>query len=61
MISVQTTLSVLDNSDAIFVKCIHLFGGSYRRYSNLGDLIFHDITFNSQLSTLNSEHAFSRF
>lgn len=39
MIQVETCLNIIDNSDAISVKCIHLIGGSFRRWSRLGDLI----------------------
>src|SRR5262249_3201782 len=39
MINVETKLNVIDNSDAIIVKCIHLVRGSFRRCSRLGDIL----------------------
>ncbi len=39
MIQVQTRLRVADNSGAREVMCIHVDGGSGRRYGGLGDVI----------------------
>ena len=39
MIQVQTRLRVADNSGAREVMCIHVDGGSRRRYGGLGDVI----------------------
>lgn len=39
MIQVQTRLRVADNSGARVVMCIHVDGGSGRRYGGLGDVI----------------------
>lgn len=39
MIQKGTMLKVADNSGAKLVKCIHIYGGSKRRYAKLGDVI----------------------
>ncbi len=39
MIQVQSRLRVADNSGAREVMCIHVDGGSRRRYGSLGDVI----------------------
>jgi large subunit ribosomal protein L14 len=39
VIQVQTRLRVADNSGAREVMCIHVDGGSRRRYGGLGDVI----------------------
>ena len=39
MIQPQSRLIVTDNSGAKEVMCIHLVGGSYRRYASIGDVI----------------------
>ena len=39
MIQMQTKLDVADNTGAKVVKCIHVLGGSKRRYAQLGDII----------------------
>ncbi len=39
MIQVQSRLRVADNSGAREVMCIHVDGGSRRRYGGLGDVI----------------------
>ena len=39
MIQMQTCLDVADNSGARKVMCIKVFGGSHRRYANIGDII----------------------
>jgi len=39
VIQVQTRLRVADNSGARVVMCIHVDGGSRRRYGGLGDVI----------------------
>ncbi len=39
MIQTETRLSVADNSGAKEVLCIHVLGGSFKRYATLGDLI----------------------
>ena len=39
MIQAQTYLDIADNSGARRVMCIKVFGGSKRRYANVGDVI----------------------
>ncbi|MCQ2204215.1 MAG: 50S ribosomal protein L14 [Bacteroidales bacterium] len=39
MIQTETRLSVADNSGAKEVLCIHVLGGSFKRYATVGDLI----------------------
>jgi large subunit ribosomal protein L14 len=39
MIQVGTFLTVVDNSGAKIVKCIHLCSGYRQRYAHLGDLV----------------------
>lgn len=39
MIQVTTRLKVADNTGAREIMCIHVVGGSRRRYANVGDLI----------------------
>ncbi len=39
MISVGTTLSVIDNSGARKVKCLKILGGSNRKIGNVGNFI----------------------
>ncbi len=39
MIQKETNLVVADNSGAKKVRCIHVFGGTGRRYASLGDQI----------------------
>ncbi len=39
MIQTQSMLEVADNSGAKRVQCIHVLGGSRRRYARLGDII----------------------
>ena len=39
MIQTETKLTVADNSGARVVKCIHVAGGTGRRYARLGDII----------------------
>ena len=39
MIQQQTILNVGDNTGAKKVMCIRVLGGSYRKYSNIGDVI----------------------
>lgn len=39
MIQMQTLLEAADNSGAKKLYCIHVHGGSRRRYASLGDLI----------------------
>jgi len=39
MIQTQTMLEVADNSGAKKVQCIHVLGGTRRRYARLGDII----------------------
>ena len=41
MIQKETNLVVADNSGAKKVRCIHVFGGTGRRYASLGDQICH--------------------
>ncbi len=39
MIQTESKLKVADNSGARVVKCIHVAGGTGRRYARLGDII----------------------
>ena len=39
MIQMQSLLKIADNSGARSVMCIKVFGGSKRRYANIGDVI----------------------
>jgi len=39
MIQQQTVLKVADNTGAKEIMCIRCLGGSYRRYSHIGDVI----------------------
>ena len=39
MIQPQSRLIETDNSGAKEIKCIHLVGGSYRKYASVGDVI----------------------
>jgi large subunit ribosomal protein L14 len=39
MIQMRTMLEVADNSGAKKVMCIHVSGGTRRRYANIGDII----------------------
>jgi large subunit ribosomal protein L14 len=39
MIQKQSLLDVADNTGAVSVMCIHVFGGSRRRYAGVGDVI----------------------
>lgn len=39
MIQPQSRLIVTDNSGAKEIMCIHLVGGSYRKYASVGDII----------------------
>lgn len=39
MIQTQTMLNVADNSGAKKIMCIHVLGGSFRRYASVGDVI----------------------
>ncbi len=39
MIQPRTMLKVIDNSGAKIVQCIHIPGGSGKRYARLGDVI----------------------
>ena len=39
MIQATTRLKVADNTGAREIMCIHVVGGSHRRYANVGDLI----------------------
>ncbi|NLI29624.1 MAG: 50S ribosomal protein L14 [Nitrospiraceae bacterium] len=39
MIQAQTILEVADNSGAKRVQCVHVLGGTRRRYARLGDII----------------------
>ncbi|MBI5182090.1 MAG: 50S ribosomal protein L14 [Nitrospirae bacterium] len=39
MIQMRTMLDVADNSGAKKVMCIHVSGGTKRRYANIGDVI----------------------
>ena len=39
MIQQQTMLNVGDNTGAKEIMCIHVLGGSYRKFANIGDVI----------------------
>ena len=39
MIQPQTRLTVTDNSGAKEIMCIHVDGGSYRKYASVGDVV----------------------
>jgi large subunit ribosomal protein L14 len=39
MIQMQTMLTIADNSGARTARCIHVLGGTGRRYAGLGDVI----------------------
>jgi large subunit ribosomal protein L14 len=39
MIQMQTKLDVADNTGAKTVQCIHVLGGTGRRFAHLGDII----------------------
>ena len=39
MIQMRTKLDVADNTGAKLVQCIHVLGGSKRKYAYLGDII----------------------
>ncbi|MGQ9592276.1 MAG: 50S ribosomal protein L14 [Planctomycetota bacterium] len=39
MIQMRTKLDVADNTGAKVVQCIHVLGGTRRRYARLGDVI----------------------
>jgi large subunit ribosomal protein L14 len=39
MIQMQTRLVAADNSGARVIQCIHVPGGSHRRYARVGDII----------------------
>jgi large subunit ribosomal protein L14 len=39
MIQLRTKLDVADNTGAKLVQCIHVLGGSGRKYAHLGDII----------------------
>jgi len=38
MIQLQTRLKVADNSGARVVECIHVYGGTRRRFAGVGDI-----------------------
>ena len=39
MIQMQTMLTIADNSGARSARCIHVLGGTRRRYASLGDIV----------------------
>jgi large subunit ribosomal protein L14 len=39
MIQMQTMLKIADNSGARTARCIHVLGGTRRRYAHLGDIV----------------------
>jgi len=39
MIQLRTMLKAADNSGAKIIQCIHVLGGSKRRYGRIGDII----------------------
>lgn len=39
MIQMQTMLTIADNSGARTARCIHVLGGTRRRYAALGDIV----------------------
>ena len=49
MISTESRLTVADNSGAKEVLCLHILGGSSKRYASVGDKIV--VTIKSALST----------
>ena len=49
MIQTETRLTVADNSGAKEVLCLHVLGGSHRRYASVGDKIV--VTVKSALPT----------
>ena len=49
MIQTESRLTVADNSGAKEVLCLHVLGGSHRRYASVGDKIV--VTVKSALPT----------
>ncbi len=45
MIQLGTNLKVADNSGAKILRCIHVLGGSGRRYARVGDVIVGTVKF----------------
>ncbi|NNF05136.1 MAG: 50S ribosomal protein L14 [Candidatus Eisenbacteria bacterium] len=39
MIQMQTMLTIADNSGARTARCIHVLGGTRRRYARVGDIV----------------------
>ena len=39
MIQLRTMLKVIDNTGAKIIQCIHVYGGSKRKYGRIGDII----------------------
>jgi large subunit ribosomal protein L14 len=39
MIQLRTMLNVADNSGARLVQCFRVYGGSYKKYAQIGDVI----------------------
>jgi len=39
MIQLRTMLKVIDNTGAKIIQCIHVYGGSKRKYGQIGDII----------------------
>jgi large subunit ribosomal protein L14 len=39
MIQLRTILKIVDNSGGKILQCVHVLGGSKRRYARLGDII----------------------
>jgi len=39
MIQMQTMLTIADNSGARTARCIHVLGGTRRRYARIGDVV----------------------
>ena len=55
MIQMETILDVADNSGAKKVKCIHVLGGSRKKFAKIGDIIelpcgFASLSINAQIS-----------
>ncbi|XOB46220.1 MAG: 50S ribosomal protein L14 [Candidatus Nealsonbacteria bacterium] len=39
MIQIRTIIKVIDNSGAKILQCIHVLGGSKKRYARIGDVV----------------------
>ena len=52
MIQQQTILKVADNTGAKEIMCIRCLGGSYRKTSNIGDVIVASVKSEHQVALL---------